>query len=210
MFERRVLLVLSVSGLLAFAMLVAAPIGDANGARFNTVLDVGDKAPAWENLPGTDGKLHRLSDYTKSNKGVVVVFTCNSCPVARAYEGRLNQMASQYGPRQIATVAINVNDGETLEAMKKRAEEAGFQFAYLRDESQQTGRQYGATCTPHVFLLAPDRTVVYMGAIDDSWNDPEGVEKPYLRDAIEALLDGKQPEVSETRQQGCQIRYRVQ
>jgi peroxiredoxin len=170
-------------------------------------LGIGDKGPAWEKLTGTDDKEHSLKDLKKS-KAVAVVFTCNTCPVAQAYEDRLMKLAADYKDKGVAIVAINVNndDHNSLEAMKQRAEKKGFTYAYLIDPSQKIGREYGAVCTPHVFLLDKDRKVAYIGAIDDKMQ-AESVKEHYLQDAIDAVLAGKEVKTAKTKPVGCGIRY---
>ncbi len=168
---------------------------------------VGDPAPEWVDLEGVDGKLHALGDL-KDAKAVLVVFTCNHCPVAKAYEDRLNELYGAFHDRDVEIVAINVNngDGDKLPAMKERAEEKGFEFAYIDDPSQGIGRAFGATVTPHAFVLDGKRRVAYVGAIDDNMN-PKKVETHYVRDAVEAVLAGKPVETAETEPSGCGIRY---
>lgn len=169
---------------------------------------IGGPAPAWENLVGTDDKQHSLKDLADA-KAVAVVFTCNTCPVVQDYEDRLVQLADDYKDKGVELVAINVNnlEDDKLPAMKERAEEKGFTFAYLYDPSQQIARAYGATCTPHAFLLDQGRKVVYMGAIDDSQQGPTADTNHYLRDAIDAVLAGQSPAVATTQQFGCSIKY---
>jgi len=169
--------------------------------------EIGGKGPAWEGLDGTDGKQHSLADL-KENKAIAVVFTCNTCPVAVAYEDRLIKLANDYKDKGVAVVAINVNKskGNDFDAMKHRAEEKSFPFAYLFDPTQQIARDYGATCTPHVFLLDQDRKLAYTGAIDDNMSADE-VKQHHLQDAIDAVLAGKAPEVAKTKQVGCGIHY---
>jgi peroxiredoxin len=170
-------------------------------------LNIGDPAPQWTSIVGTDDKPHSLADY-KDAKAVVVVFTCNHCPVAKAYQERLVALQKDYKPKgvQVIALCVNKNPGDDLDAMKKRAESAGFNFPYLYDPTQQAGRDYGATCTPHAFLLDKDRKLVYMGAIDDEMH-ADKVKKHHLRAALDALLDGKTPETPVTLQFGCGIRY---
>jgi len=170
-------------------------------------LAVGDPAPAWEGLVGVDDQKHSLKDHAEA-KAVVVVFTCNHCPVAQSYENRLVQLASDYRSKGVELVAINVNNMEAdkLPAMKERAEEKGFKFDYLYDPSQEIGRAYGATVTPHVFLLDGARNVAYIGAVDDNMNESE-VMKHYLRNAIDAVLVGSKPETDTTKPMGCGIQY---
>ena len=131
-----------------------AATSDAKEEKEDKAIKIGDQGPAWENLAGTDDKKHSLKDL-KESKAVAVVFTCNTCPVAVAYEDRLIKLSNDYKDKGVALVAINVNKDprNDLEAMKQRAEEKGFAFAYLFDPSQQIARDYGATVTPHVFLL---------------------------------------------------------
>lgn len=162
---------------------------------------IGDKGPAWTKLPGTDGKEHSLSDL-KDAKVVVVAFTCNRCPVAIDYEDRFIQFAKDYQAKGAVFVAIDCS-GDTLDEMKARAQEKDFNFAFLADESQEIGKKFGAVTTPHVFILDKSRNVAYMGAFDN--NKANGI--PYVRNAVDALLDGKPVEVSKTQQFGCRIFY---
>lgn len=161
----------------------------------------------WASLTGIDDQPHSLADLTDA-KAVVVVFTCNTCPVAVAYEDRLIQLANDYTDKGVALVAINVNNDEAnkLPAMKDRATERGFTFAYLYDPSQQIARDYGAAVTPHAFLLDGQRRIVYRGAIDDN-QDSSAVTEQYLRTAIDATLAGQQPSVTDIKPFGCGIKY---
>ena len=179
-----------------------------HAGTFNSVLEIGAAAPDFRDLPGVDGENHSLSDFAPA-KALVLVFTCNHCPVAVANEERLIALQRDFASRGVQVVAINVNNlpEDKLEPMKQHAQEHGFNFPYLFDSSQASGRAYGATVTPHVFLLDGQRRVVYMGAIDDNAMEPEKVTKHYLRDAVEAVLAGKAPPQPETRQKGCGIRY---
>lgn len=186
---------------------LAALATASEAGKFNKKLSIGDKAPEWSGLAGVDGKPHALADY-KSDL-LVVVFTCNRCPVAAGYHDRLNRLAETYRDRGVSVVAINVNPGkaESLEKMASRAQEKKFAFDYLKDESQASAKAYGARATPTVFLLNAAREVVYMGAVDDNWEAEAAVEHHYLQDAVDALLAGRQPEISETRATGCGIPY---
>ncbi len=174
---------------------------------FNSKVSVGDPGAGFKNLAGVDGKSHSMDDY-KSAKVLVLCFTCNHCPVAVAYEDRFVEFAKAYKSKGVQFVAINVNnlDADKLPAMKKRAEEKGFNFPYLYDPSQESARAYGATCTPHLFVLCPERKIAYMGAFDDS-NNADKATKLFVKDAVDALLAGKKPPVTETRQRGCSIKY---
>lgn len=179
----------------------------SSAARFNRVLDIGDKAPAWNDLVGTDNKSHSLSDF-KDAQAVVVIFTCNHCPVAKAYEPRFVEFTEQYKDKGVAVVAINCNTlpSDRLDKMKERAESSGFNFDYLYDPSQETGRAYGATVTPHIFVLDQDHRVAYMGAFDDNMIVSK-VDDQFVKNAVDAILAGEKPEVAETKQQGCSIKY---
>lgn len=130
---------------------------------FNSKVSVGDPGAGFKNLAGVDGKSHSMDDY-KSAKVLVLCFTCNHCPVAVAYEDRFVEFAKAYKSKGVQFVAINVNnlDADKLPAMKKRAEEKGFNFPYLYDPSQESARAYGATCTPHLFVLCPERKIAYI------------------------------------------------
>jgi peroxiredoxin len=178
----------------------------AKAGEYNTVLNVGDAAPAWRDLPGTDGKTHSLADL-KDKQAVVVVFTCNSCPFAREYEDRIMAAAKAHADK-VGVVAINVNRvaEDSLEKMQERAKERGFPYPYLFDESQRIAKAYGATFTPEVFVLGPERKIVYMGGLDDN-SDPAAVKNNYLEPAIEAALNGTKPAKTETVAIGCRIRY---
>jgi peroxiredoxin len=168
---------------------------------------VGDQAPAFNGLAGVDDKQHSLRDYADA-KAIVLTFICNHCPVAVSYEDRLMALQKDYAEKGVQLVAINVNNLEVdkLPAMKKRAEEQGFNFPYLYDPSQQVGRDYGAVVTPHIFLLDGERKLAYVGPVDDS-QDEAKVTEQYLRDAIDAVLAGNSPEKSEVKPFGCGIRY---
>jgi len=194
--------------LVAALAVVALVTSVSQAGRYNKVLSIGDNAPNFTNIIGTDGDEHSLSDYDDA-KLVVAVFTCNSCPVAVACEDRMIELQKKYGDQGVQLVAINVNnvEGDKLEKMKERAEQKGFNFPYLYDESQESAKAFGAAVTPHFFLLDQDRKVVYMGAMDDSPLSAGEVQETYLEDAINAALAGKKPETTETRQQGCGIKY---
>ncbi|GIV24117.1 MAG: thioredoxin family protein [Bacteroidia bacterium] len=175
---------------------------------------VGDKAPTFS-LKNVDGKVVSLADY-QDKKGVIVVFTCNHCPFAKLYEERIIALHKEFAPKGFPVVAINPNAPEiepedSYENMQKRAKEKKYPFPYLFDETQAVAKAYGATKTPHVFLLVKegqDFKVAYIGAIDDSPNDPQKVQKRYVAEAIEALLAGKPVPVPETKAIGCSVKYR--
>lgn len=146
-------------------------------------LKIGGTAPKFSGLIGVDGKKHSLADYQDA-KILVVVFTCNHCPVAQAYEDRLVALQKDYQGKGVQLVAVNVNNipADRLDKMKERAKAKGFNFPYLYDATQKIGHNYGATVTPHVFVLDNNRKVAYMGAVDDS-QATNKVKTSYLRNA---------------------------
>ena len=191
--------------LLVAVLVVACRPADA--AKFNRVLDVGKPAPAWKNLAGVDGKRHGLADL-KQAKAVVVVFTCNHCPVAKSYEKRLMELTRKYARKGVRVVAISVSlyEADLLDRMKTRATEKKYNFSYLHDPSQAIGQKYGVQRTPTVFLLDQDRKVAYMGAFDDNMYE-DRVSESYLIDSLNAVLAGRAPEVTETKSAGCPVAY---
>ena len=171
---------------------------------------VGDKAKDFTLMNIDDTKVS-LSSYEDA-KGYVVVFTCNHCPYAVAYEDRLIELHNEYG-EQYPIVAINPNDpiqypSDSFEEMKTRADEKGFPFAYLMDETQKVAKRFGALKTPHVYLLDKELTVKYIGAIDNNWQDPEAVTERYLEQAIVALGKGEDPAPAETKAIGCSVKWK--
>ena len=161
--------------------------------------------PGFADLLGTDEKRYSLADFKQPV--VIVVFTCNHCPVAESYEGRLKALAA-WKPSEVAVVAINcnTNDQDRFPAMKLKAESAGFTFPYLYDPSQNSARRFGALATPEAFVLDSGRRIRYSGAIDDAI-DPEKVRRRWVSEACAALLDGKAPAVIRTRAKGCGIKF---
>lgn len=161
-----------------------------------------------------DGKYVSLSDFSDA-KGFVVVFTCNNCPYAKAYQDRLIALDKKYKAKGYPVVAVNPNDpsvepADSYENMVKRAKEKGYTFPYLYDESHQVYKKYGATNTPHIYVLqkgsSGDLVVKYIGTIDDNYQDASAVRKPYIENAIEALLQNKEPDPSFTKAIGCSIK----
>lgn len=193
-----------------YAVVVLLGIGVGAGplfaGKYNRKLSIGDAAPAFRDLEGIDGKKHSLDDF-KSNDVLVIVMTCNECPVSAAYEDRIIAFAKKYRDK-VAVAAINVCQGEdeSLSKMRQRAKEKGFPFPYLRDPSQQVGRAYGASKTPEFFVLNKDRKIVYMGALDDELDEAK-VKRKYLEGAVEAVLKGNPPAKAETPAYGCGIEY---
>ena len=179
----------------------------ATAGQYNTTVDIGDKAPEWKELPGTDDAKHSSQEIADS-KAVVVAFMCNSCPYAVDVEDRLIELHARFASRGIAVIAINVNkvEEDLLPAMKEKAEEKKFPFAYLFDESQEIAKSFGAKYTPEFFVLDAERKIAYMGSLDDS---PDGREitRTYVNDALEAVLSGDEVVTKETVPIGCRIRF---
>jgi len=170
---------------------------------------VGDKATDFS-LKNIDGKMVSLADY-KDAKGYIVIFTCNHCPWAVMYEDRIVELHKKYAAQGYPVIAINPNNPavqpeDSFLKMQERAKEKGFPFAYVMDEKQTVFPEYGATKTPHVYLLDKDRVVQYIGAIDDSPKDASAVENPYVEQAIKALQNGKKPDPKSTKAIGCSIK----
>jgi peroxiredoxin len=196
-------------------ILFSVSLGICNAAatsqagQFNEVLSIGDRAPAWESLPGVDGRNHSFSEYA-DKPFLVVVFTCASCPTASDYEDRIDALAQKSGGDRgsVAVVAICVNrvPEDQLPALTERAKAKGFHFDYLYDESQKIARAYGAVFTPEFYVLNRDRKVIYMGALDDS-TDPAKVTQRYVEDALAAAQAGQNPKITEVIARGCRVRY---
>ena len=173
---------------------------------------VGDEATNFT-LENIDGKKTSLSDY-RDAKGFIIVFTCNTCPYSVAYEDRIMALDKKYKTKGYPVIAINPNDpaaksGDSMAAMKVRAKEKGFTFPYLLDVGQKIYPQYGASRTPHVYILERQGNkyiVQYIGAIDNSSRNPDAVTERYAEDALDALLAGQQPTTTFTRAIGCSIK----
>ena len=170
---------------------------------------VGKAKVNWSNLPGVDGKQHSLADL-KSREVIVLAITCNHCPIAIEYYERMKEFAAAHcGPEgKVALVAISLSDLETdlLPRMKEMSKRRGFNFPYLRDETEQVGKDLGATHTPQFFVLDRQRVLVYRGAWDNNLNVTK-VSRHYVADAVAAALAGKVPPVAATRAPGCLIQY---
>ena len=174
--------------------------------------EIGDTATDF-NLKNIDGKQVSLSDY-KDVKGFILIFTTNHCPYAKAYENRIVELDQKYKPKGYPVIAINPNDPEkneqdSFENMQLRAKQKGFTFPYLLDEGQKIYPQYGATKTPHVYILEnveDEKIVRYIGAIDDNYQDEQAVEDKFVENAIDELLDGEEVSVKTTKAIGCSIK----
>jgi peroxiredoxin len=178
----------------------------------NKGYDIGDVATDFK-LKNIDDKWVSLSDF-KEAKGFIIVFTCNTCPYAVAYEDRIEALNKKYAPKGYPLIAIMPNNvktkpGDSMKEMQKRAKQKGFTFPYLMDADQSIYPQYGATKTPHIYVLElTDRgpVVQYIGAIDDNYKDATFVKNKYVENAVDALLDGVSFEVHKTKAIGCSIK----
>jgi thiol-disulfide isomerase/thioredoxin len=183
-------------------------------------LEIGAKAPDFA-LPGVDGKVHRLAEYGKA-KVLVIVFTCNHCPTAQAYEDRIMKLAADYKEKGVVLVAISPNDpravrldelgytdlSDSLDEMKIRARDKKFNFPYLYDgDKQEVSKAYGPVTTPHVFVFDSERKLRFVGRVDDNERDPNAVKSQDARNAIEAVLAGRPVPVAKTRTMGCSIKW---
>jgi peroxiredoxin len=174
----------------------------------------GDKAMNFK-LKNIDGSMVSLTDY-KDAKGIIVVFTCNHCPFSVKYEDRINGLAKKYNNAGYPLIAVNPNDtvqyaDDSYSNMQKRAKDKGFVFPYLVDDTQAVAKAYGATKTPHVFLLQKEGkefVVKYVGAIDDNTDDASAAKVKYVEQAIDELNAGKPVSVSSTKAIGCGIKWK--
>lgn len=164
------------------------------------------------NLPATDGKNYSLSLFEDA-PCLVVVFTCNHCPYAKAAWPLLVKLADDYRDRAIAFVGINPNDEtqypeDSFEVMKQKVGEWGINFPYLRDESQQVAKAYSAQCTPDIYVFDGQRKLYYHGRINDNWQNPDLVTREELKEALEGLLAGKKPPIGQNPSIGCSIKWK--
>ncbi len=165
-----------------------------------------------KSISGSEVSLSSIPDA----KGFIVVFMCNTCPVVRKYEDRIIDLNREFAPRGYPVVAINSNDsnvspGDSYEGMQKLAKDKGFTFRYLYDESQEVTRKYGATNTPHVYVLSKkgDKLQVeYVGSIDNNSDNASMADKKYVEEAVNALLKGDPVPVAQTKAIGCGIKWR--
>jgi peroxiredoxin len=170
-------------------------------------LSVGDQAPTFE-LPDTDGHRHAPD----GSSTTVVVFTCNHCPYALAWQDRIAQAARDYADQGVRFLAINSNDSEryprdSYESMQQRVAAEDWPLPYLHDATQEVASAYGAQTTPDVFVLDSDRRLRYRGAPDSDYDDPsQGAA--WLRQAVDAVLDGREPSPAETQPVGCSIKWK--
>jgi peroxiredoxin len=163
-------------------------------------------------LKNVDGKIVALSDY-ESGKGVIIVFTCNHCPFAKLYPPRLNALNQKYKSQGVPLIAISSTDPaqyeeDSFDKMQQKAKEEQFNFPYLFDEEQAAAREFEAQKTPHAFVLWRENgkwVIKYSGAIDDNGAKPAAVKEPYVANAVEDLLHGREVKTKETKSIGCKI-----
>ena len=190
-----------------FAMLVAAAAFEPAWA-----LKIGDPlAEKAVRMKTADGKDVSIGDVA-GKKGTLVLFTCNACPWVKAWETRIAQLGNEYSKQGVGVIAVNSNDPSVVredgfEVMQQRAKEKGFEFPYAVDEGSKLARAYGAERTPEAFLFDAEDKLVYHGTIDDNAKEPKDVKQRYLRDALQALVDGKPIPEKETKSLGCTIKF---
>ena len=172
---------------------------------------IGSSAPDF-NLSSTNGQNYSLDSFQDA-KALVIIFTCNHCPYAKAAWPLLIKLANEFKDKGIAFVAINPNDEiqypeDSFEVMKQRIQDWQINFPYLRDETQEVARAYGAVCTPDVFVFNQDRKLYYHGRINDNWQEPQKVTKEELRETLESLLADNHPPAIQYPSIGCSIKWK--
>ena len=178
---------------------------------YSEMISLGTPAPDFS-LPGTDGRTWSLSDFNKS-KLLVVMFICNHCPYVKAIQQRLVQLQSEYITEDVQLVGISSNDVKTypedsFEMMKKVADEQGYNFPYLYDETQEVAKAYSAVCTPDIFVFEKERKLVYRGRLDDNWKEPENVCSRDLKKALDHLLNNEEISFEQIPSMGCSIKWK--
>ncbi len=195
--------------LMGFAVIAALAVPSFAG-KYNKVVSVGDKAPDFSGLPAVyNGEDTSLSLVDVKEDIVVIVFLGNHCPVVQQYEDRLIEFTKDFDGKGVRVVGLSVNDIESdrIPGIKNYTKEHKSNYIYGYDESGKVGKAYGASNTPQFFVLDKERKIRYTGAMDDNMNETK-VTKTYLRDAVNALLKGEAPEVSETQPKGCGVKYK--
>ena len=172
---------------------------------------IGSSAPDF-NLPATDGQNYSLDSFTNAH-ALVIVFTCNHCPYAKAAWPLLVKLAQEFKEKGVAFIGINPNDDkqypeDSLEMMKQKVDEWQISFPYLRDETQEVARTYGAVCTPDVFVFNQNRKLYYHGRINDNWQEPEKVTQEELKEALESVLADNHPPTIQYPSIGCSIKWK--
>lgn len=201
----------AVKSLFAIVLLVIISAGAPMKFGYN----VGDSATDFK-LKNVDDKMVSLADY-KDAKGYIVIFDCNTCPYSKVYNDRIIALHKKYASKGFPVLTINANDpsqspGDSFDEMKSQAKRKNYDFPYLIDETQEVAKAYGATNTPHVFVLnrrgQHELKIAYIGAIDDNSRNASAVTKKYVEDAVDALLDHKEVPVTKTKAIGCTIKWK--
>ncbi len=203
-----------INKLFLIVCLLTAGLCRVNAADALTGYRVGDTIRDF-NLKNIDGKFKTLADY-QHTKGLIIIFTCNHCPFSISYEDRIIALQNKYASLGFPVVAINPNDAvayplDSYENMQERAQEKRFNFDYLHDESQTVAKTFGATNTPHVFIVSNRNnffTVAYIGAIDDNSYEPQSVKHRHVENAVDQLLKNDPVAVTKTKALGCSIKWK--
>ncbi len=175
-------------------------------------LDIGSSHQPFK-LKGMDEQWHSLEDISKNKQATVIIFSCNHCPYVLAWEDRMIDLANTYGTREVAFVLINANDAtkypdDSFPKMQEQSRKKAYPFPYLHDEDQSVAKAYGATRTPEVFLFDKQQTLQYHGRIDDNYESPQQVHSHDLKNALESVLNGENPQTDETDPIGCTIKWK--
>jgi len=198
--------------LLVFVMVLVVFSGYAGNKPGQ--LSIGDKAVLTDvKMTDVTGKKVSLTDVKKEN-GLLVLFSCNTCPFVMKWEGRYNDLKAWADKNDVGMIVLNSNyqkrDGaDSMEAMKEKAKEQGYKFYYVVDDESQIANAFGGQTTPHAFLFDGDFELAYKGAIDDNYDSADGVKEAYLKDAMSSLSSGKEVAISETKPVGCGIKRKL-
>lgn len=201
-------------GVLAVVSIAFVSVDKTQSVQTEGGYQVGDKSVAIS-LKNVDGNTVSTADYQDA-KGFIVVFTCNTCPYSKMYEQRIESLHVKYATQGYPVLAINSNDktvqpGDSYEEMVKLAAEKNYSFPYLYDDTQQIAKTFGATRTPHIYLLSKsgnDLKVAYIGAIDNNSKDADAADTKYVEDAVNSLLKGETIKTDNTKAVGCTIKWK--
>lgn len=179
----------------------------------STEMMIGEKAPSFS-LLGTDEKIHSLDNLLNGKKAAVIMFICNHCPYVKAHFKRMAKLAETYLKKEVAVIGINPNDEnvyseDSFENMQKIKEKHHFLFHYLRDETQNVAKAYNAVCTPEFFVADAKGIIRFHGAFDDNWQDETKVKTPYLENALEDVLAGRNIQNPTPHSMGCSIKWKA-
>ena len=196
----------------SFVLAVMSLLSLTAGSPETTGYQVGDEVADFE-LKHIDGSMVSLSKY--GDKGAIVIFDCNTCPYSKAYRERIKALDAMFADKGYPVIAVNSNNetkspGDSYDMMKSYAAEHNFKHAYVYDEDQSVAKAFGATNTPHVYVVQKDgeeMVVKYIGAIDNNTKDAAAADKKYVEEAVNALLNGKNPEITKTKALGCTIKW---